>query len=384
MQKKVKYKIKPVPVAILCASIVLVIVGIVGLVSGFGNNDDGNPTIDISPVGSQAQSIYSPTKPETVKVTVNIGMGDCILTTDQIVKVTVNVEPSNTDTAVIWKSSDESVMTVTEDGVISAKKAGVSALTATVGNVTDAIVVKWVTPENSGSSTEPVNPHIGGGQVITPLQPERPTQGQSQGQSQGSTQGATQGTIVSPTVTPSQGSSQAPTTKPTSPVVTPTMSPTTAPSQGSTQAPTIKPTSPTTTPTVAPTVAPIIVPTVVPTQAPSVDVEGLKSTELYTVLPGMGFTRLYSNVYSYGNTKDNYCGQVIIEPNQATIYVATRNTEFDNAIKNVLASMLPESADAVWRSYVGAGSDTTFMVGLRKVRIVTAKNGGHSQIVVWN
>lgn len=350
MQKQVKYKIKPVPVAILCGAILLIIAGVVAIVSGFGKNQEPKPTIDVKPVGSRPQSSQgNETQSGQVKVSVKIGMEDCILTTDQSIKVTVTVEPSDTDAAVIWKSSDESVMTVTSDGVISAKKTGVSALTATVGNVTDAIVVKWVSPQEGSSSSVPVNPPAGEtGTVkpILPLQPEKPTQGQSGENTTGSTQGST----------------QAPTQKPT-------QAPTQIPTQAPTQSPTQKPTQ---------------APTQSPTQNPTTGKEGLKSTDLYTVLPGCGFTRYISNVYVYGTEKDNYCGEVIIESNVATIYLGSRTAEFDNAVLMVLTYLLPDNAGDVWKTYLGAGSDTTFMVGTRKVRIVTPKNGGHSQIVVWN
>lgn len=342
MQKKVKYKIKPIPVAILCGVIILIIGGVVAIVSGFGKNQEPKPTIDVKPVESQSRSSQeNETQAETVKVSVKIGMEDCILTTDQSIKVTVMVEPSGTDAAVIWKSSDESVMTVTSDGVISAKKTGVSALTATVGNVTDAIVVKWVSPQEGSSSSVPVNP-------IIPLQPEKPTQGQSVENTTGSTQGSTQA--------PTQGSTQAPTQKPT---------------QGSTQSPTQKPTQGSTQS-----------PTQGSTQSPTTGKEGLKSTELYGILPDYGFTRYLDNVYVYGAEKDKYCGEVIIESNVATIYIGLRTEEFDNAVLAVLTCLLPDNAGEVWKTYLSAGSDTTFMVGARKVRIVTSK--GHSQIVVWN
>lgn len=354
MKKQTKYKIKPVPVAILCGTILLIIAGVVAIVSGFGKNQEQKPTIDVKPVGSRPQpSQGNETQSGQVKVSVKIGMEDCILTTDQSIKVTVTVEPSDTDAAVIWKSSDESVMTVTSDGIISAKKTGVSALTATVGNVTDAIVVKWVSPQESSSSSVPVNPPAGEtGTVkpILPLQPEKPTQGQSGENTTGSTQNPTQGSTQVSTPAPTQGSTQVSTQ---------------APTQGSTQAPTQGTTQGS-------------------TQTPTTGREGLKSTDLYTVLPGCGFTRYISNVYVYGTEKENYCGEVIIESNVATIYIGTRTAEFDNAVQTVLTYLLPDNAGDVWKTYLGAGSDTTFMVGTRKVRIVTPKNGGHSQIVVWN
>lgn len=96
-----------------------------------------------------------------------------------------------------------------------------------------------------------------------------------------------------------------------------------------------------------------------------------------------GFTQEYSNVYVYteGGT---YYGEIITQPDVSIIYIKQRNDGFDARIKGVLAQLLPEGSNQVWNNYVSATTDRTFTVEDRKVRIVTASRGGHSQIVIYN
>ena len=110
---------------------------------------------------------------------------------------------------------------------------------------------------------------------------------------------------------------------------------------------------------------------------------GKTSGDIGEVLNKEGFTQEYSNVYVYtdGGT---YYGEIITQPDVSIIYIKQRNDGFDARIKGVLAQLLPESCNQVWNNYVSATTDRTFTVEDRKVRIVTASRGGHSQIVIYN
>ena len=90
----------------------------------------------------------------------------------------------------------------------------------------------------------------------------------------------------------------------------------------------------------------------------------MKSTDLPDILGNQGFTREYSNVYIY-TENDTYYGEIIIQPEVSIIYIKQRSGGFDSKINSVL-------------------SDRTFTAEGRKVRIVTAAGGGHSQIVIYN
>ena len=66
------------------------------------------------------------------------------------------------------------------------------------------------------------------------------------------------------------------------------------------------------------------------------------------------------------------------------IYIKLRSESFVSKIQSVLMQLLPEEYGQVWNNYVSAGTDRTFTAEGRKVRIVAAPNGGHSQIVIYN
>jgi hypothetical protein len=96
-----------------------------------------------------------------------------------------------------------------------------------------------------------------------------------------------------------------------------------------------------------------------------------------------GFTQRYSNVYVY-ETDQTYYGEIITQPNVTIIYIKQRNSDFDSKIQAVISEIIPDDNGQVWSNYLSAGTDRTFMVDNHKVRIVVAPNGGHSQIVIYN
>lgn len=110
---------------------------------------------------------------------------------------------------------------------------------------------------------------------------------------------------------------------------------------------------------------------------------GLDSSSVGEILPGQGFSQVTSNVYSY--EKDGqYYGEVVTQPNVTIIYIKQRSQDFDSHVQSVIASMIPDNPSTVWNTYVTANTDKTFVVDNKKVRVVAATNGGHSQIVIYN
>lgn len=110
---------------------------------------------------------------------------------------------------------------------------------------------------------------------------------------------------------------------------------------------------------------------------------GLDSSSVGGILPGQGFSQVTSNVYAY--EKDGqYYGEVVTQPNVTIIYIKQRSQDFDSHVKSVIASMIPDNPSTVWNTYVTANTDKTFVVDNKKVRVVAASNGGHSQIVIYN
>lgn len=100
-------------------------------------------------------------------------------------------------------------------------------------------------------------------------------------------------------------------------------------------------------------------------------------------LSGIGFTQRYSNVYVC-EENDTYYGEIITQPNVTIIYIKQRSDTFDSRIQTVLARLLPDEYGQVWSNYLSANTDRTFTAEGRRVRIVVAPNGGHSQIVIYN
>ena len=110
---------------------------------------------------------------------------------------------------------------------------------------------------------------------------------------------------------------------------------------------------------------------------------GLDSSSVGEILPGQGFSQVTSNVYAY--EKDGqYYGEVVTQPNVTIIYIKQRSRDFDSHVQSVIASMIPDNPSTVWNTYVTANTDKTLVVDNKKVRVVAASNGGHSQIVIYN
>ncbi len=381
---KEKYKIKPLPFIALGAVLVGIIVTIAVLCGSCNNSNE-----DVSSSGATEDVTAA-------KITVKIDTNDCTMLLGEAMKVTATVEPEG-NAAVIWKSSDESVMEVTQDGIITGKQEGIAALTATVGTTSDAIVITWVsqlTENETGNGNQQGETQAGqhGGQVVTqpggenssgsaptlpsgdketvsvnPNQPvTNPSQGQapSQGQSQAPSQGQqpTQGQSQAPSQgqQPTQGQSQAP-----SQSQQPTQGQSQAPSQGQQSTQGQSQTSG-------------------QGQQPTQQAKPLLSLELPSVLGELGFKKYISNVYVYEADK-KYCGQVVIESNVAIIYIMNRQGSFDEAVLSVLQKLVLSDAATVWNTYcnTASGTTTTFYVGDRRVRIIKAGEG-ESQIVVYN
>ena len=95
-----------------------------------------------------------------------------------------------------------------------------------------------------------------------------------------------------------------------------------------------------------------------------------------------GFTKYIDNTYIFLED-DNYLGEVIINDDYAQIYVMTRTSRFDTAVKNVIGSLAGSYNENVYSMLVSAREDTTFSQGGHKMRIVAPVDGGHSQLMLY-
>lgn len=330
-----KMRLRPVWIAAL--GIILIVCAVVFLKScaeGKGRNT-GSASVNIIDMKADVQTIEE-TRPAQ-QTAVKIDLQSCKLVVGEKIYVTATVTPADTDKSLQWKSSDEKVFKVSGDGIVEAVGVGTAALTATVGDVSDAIVIEGVESENAKSQMDlPGYKDAKNGTADKDTDKEKETEPDAGNQN----------------IKPSE--SQGEVNIPTQTVRTETKQPTTQ------------------------TAAFPVIPST--TQAES---RGLKSSQLPEVLGNYGYHSTGDNVYVYGEG-DSYAGEIIVQPDVAIIYIKKNTEEYNSAIQSVLEELLPDEYRQAWNNYVSATTDRTFNLEGRRVRIVTAGNGGHSQIVVYN
>lgn len=313
MKDKKNYKVKPLVFIIAGIAVLVLIAAAItaGVISEHNKSKENTVGMTLTQKNLRPQDAEADNNAVKEITTVEILMDDTAIPVGTTFMAAAIVEPADTDKALIWTSSNDDVMTVKQDGLVTVKGTGTAALTATVGDVSDAIAIEGIESAAAGSKNG-YTVYTGNGSILKP----------SSSVSAGSSAGSGSGTGSSYNDNGSYSYN----------------------STGS---------------------------------------DGKTSSDIGEVLNKEGFTQEYSNVYVYtdGGT---YYGEIITQPDVSIIYIKQRNEGFDARIKGVLAQLLPESCNQVWNNYVSATTDRTFTVEDRKVRIVTASRGGHSQIVIYN
>lgn len=313
MKDKKNYKVKPLVFIIAGIAVLVLIAAAItaGVISEHNKSKENTVGMTLTQKNLRPQDAEADNNAVKEITTVEILMDDTAIPVGTTFMAAAIVEPADTDKALIWTSSNDDVMTVNQDGLVTVKGTGTAALTATVGDVSDAIAIEGIESAAAGSKNG-YTVYTGNGSILKP----------SSSVQAGSSAGSGSGTGSSYNDNGSYSYN----------------------STGS---------------------------------------DGKTSSDIGEVLNKEGFTQEYSNVYVYtdGGT---YYGEIITQPDVSIIYIKQRNEGFDARIKGVLAQLLPESCNQVWNNYVSATTDRTFTVEDRKVRIVTASRGGHSQIVIYN
>ena len=313
MKDKKNYKVKPLVFIIAGIAVLVLIAAAItaGVISEHNKSKENTVGMTLTQKNLRPQDAEADNNEVKEITTVEILMDDTAIPVGTTFMAAAIVEPADTDKALIWTSSNDDVMTVNQDGLVTVKGTGTAALTATVGDVSDAIAIEGIESAAAGSKNG-YTVYTGNGSILKP----------SSSVQAGSSAGSGYGTGSSYNDNGSYSYN----------------------STGS---------------------------------------DGKTSSDIGEVLNKEGFTQEYSNVYVYtdGGT---YYGEIITQPDVSIIYIKQRNEGFDARIKGVLAQLLPESCNQVWNNYVSATTDRTFTVEDRKVRIVTASRGGHSQIVIYN
>ena len=361
--KKKKKRLKPVPVLVL----VTVLIGsIVSLALVFGDKPKKESVnVSISDVGGGTNKSDTNASNYVIQTTVSIDMDSCAIPIGTTLKVTASIDPVETEKTINWSSSDENVFTVDSEGIITIKGKGTSALTATLGSTSDAIVIEGISNDDSAKSLN--------GLPIFNLINSAATSSNGTS-SNGASSNGTSSNGTSSNGTSSNGTSSNGTSNNSN----------TVNNTGNTTDPVTNNTNNTgSTNNNAGNSGASSNPVNSNSGTNSGTNSGLKSTELNGSLSDFGYSKVLSNVFVY-QENNTYYGEIVIQSNVTIIYIKQRCEGYDQKIKQVIASLLPIENAQVWSNYISASSDRTFTVEGRMVRIVTAFNGGHSQIVIYN
>ena len=326
---------------------------------------------------------------------VEIEFEDCAVPVGTQLKMTALVVPENTDQALIWSSSDSSVAEIDKDGILTVKAVGTTVVTATVGTVSDSVVIEGIEnvaqgsknnlpvytgttlAKNNASGSSSASGSTSSGGTSAGSGSSSGSTGTGGGQAGGSwTDSGSSGSGSydgGSGDSDSDGGDDSGSTdcgSGNSGGSSNGGSGTTGGSYGSNSG--NNDDSSTNGGNSSNN-----------SNSGSNTGNGDNSGSISDGLSGIGFTQRYSNVYVC-EENDTYYGEIITQPNVTIIYIKQRSGTFDSRIQTVLARLLPDEYGQVWSNYLSANTDRTFTAEGRRVRIVVAPNGGHSQIVIYN
>lgn len=326
---------------------------------------------------------------------VEIEFEDCAVPVGTQLKMTALVVPENTDQALIWNSSDSSVAEIDKDGILTVKAVGTTVVTATVGTVSDSVVIEGIENVAQGSKNNlPVytgttlakNNASGSGSASGSTSSGGTSAGSGSGSGSTGTGGGQAGGSWTGSGSSGSGSydggsgdsdsdggddsgstdSGSGSSGGSSNGGSGTTGGSSGSNSGNNDGSSTNGGNSSNN-----------------SNSGSNTGNGDNSGSISDGLSGIGFTQRYSNVYVC-EENDTYYGEIITQPNVTIIYIKQRSGTFDSRIQTVLARLLPDEYGQVWSNYLSANTDRTFTAEGRRVRIVVAPNGGHSQIVIYN
>ena len=398
-RRKQQLKIRPIwlalGVVLIVAILGVAVYALAGHISAKKKENDASISFSDIKIDNIGKDVIEDNA-NRVQATVEVQLSDCAVTVGTKFKVTAVVTPADTEQALVWSSNNTGIFEVEQNGVVTVKGAGTAVLTATVGNVSDSVVIEGISRvtdgsannlpiynvaqddvinggsnssggENSGggstssgggnSSSGGGSTSSGGGSSSSGSGGTSSGSGSASGTGSGSSTGSSGSTGGNESSNSGGGSSNSGESSSES-GSTSGGGGSSSGGNGSTSGGGGSSTD-------------------------TADEKGTDSTKIGEYLPDCGFGKVMTNVYEYrdGGT---YLGEIITQPDVTIIYIKQRNEVFDTKIKEVLAKLLPKEHGQVWSNYITAASDRTFTVEERKVRIVVAANGGHSQIVIYN
>lgn len=395
MAKKNKIKNWVIPGVVGGVVIILTVASIVsGSIQQKKDKESNAASVSVDRIKLKDDSVQAQQMSNT-ETEVEIEFEDCAVPVGTQLKMTALVVPENTDQALIWSSSDSSVAEIDKDGILTVKAVGTTVVTATVGTVSDSVVIEGIEnvaqgsknnlpvytgttlAKNSASGSGSASGSTSSGGTSAGSGSDSGSTGTGVGQAGGSWTGSgssgsgsydggsgdsdSDGGDDSGSTDSGSGSSGGSSNS---------GSGTTGGSSGSNSgnndgSSTNGGNSSNNS------------------NSGSNTGNGDNSSSISDGLSGIGFTQRYSNVYVC-EENDTYYGEIITQPNVTIIYIKQRSGTFDSRIQTVLARLLPDEYGQVWSNYLSANTDRTFTAEGRRVRIVVAPNGGHSQIVIYN
>ena len=326
-----KRRLKPVPVIITAIAFLAIIISvIIGVkMSIKKNKSDNKANVSISKTDWEAESVSVKEGENQItlpsKTEVEILFEDTAAPIGASFKVTALVIPDDNQNGLIFTSSDGDIFTVTKEGVVTIKGVGTATLTATVGNVSDAVLIEGIATVSSGSAND------------LPVYTENTNPSGNENASGSANSSGNENASVSVDSSGNANSSGSTNVS------------------GSTNA------------------------------SGSANASGSVGSqeEISEVIKGNGFSQTLSNVY-VAQENGTYYGEIITQNNVTIFYIKQRSATFDARIQTVIENILPGNSSTVWNNYLSASTDRTFTVDSRTVRIVVATGGGHSQIVIYN
>ena len=391
MAKKNKIKNWVIPGVVGGVVIILTVASIVsGSIQQKKEKESNAASVSVDRIKLKGDSAQAQQMSNT-ETEVEIEFEDCAVPVGTQLKMTALVVPENTDQALIWSSSDSSVAEIDKDGILTVKAVGTTVVTATVGTVSDSVVIEGIEnvaqgsknnlpvytgttlAKNNASGSGSASGSTSSGGTSAGSGSDSGSTGTGGGQAGGSWTGSgssgsgsydggsgdsdSDGGDDSGSTDSGSGSSGGSSNG---------GSGTAGGSSGNNDGSSTNGGNSSNN-----------------SNSGSNTGNGDNSGSISDGLSGIGFTQRYSNVYVC-EENDTYYGEIITQPNVTIIYIKQRSGTFDSRIQTVLARLLPDEYGQVWSNYLSANTDRTFTAEGRRVRIVVAPNGGHSQIVIYN
>lgn len=323
---------------------------------------------------------------------VEIEFEDCAVPVGTQLKMTALVVPENTDQALIWSSSDSSVAEIDKDGIFTVKAVGTTVVTATVGTVSDSVVIEGIENVAQGSKNNlPVytgttlakNNASGSSSASGSTSSGGTSAGSGSGSGSTGTGGGQAGGSWTDSGSSGSGSYDGGSGDSDSDGGDDSGSFDDGSDSGSGSGGSSSNSNSGSSGNNGSNNNGGNSNSSNNSNSGSNTGNGDNSGSISDGLSGIGFTQRYSNVYVC-EENDTYYGEIITQPNVTIIYIKQRSGTFDSRIQTVLARLLPDEYGQVWSNYLSANTDRTFTAEGRRVRIVVAPNGGHSQIVIYN